>query len=87
MPARSEPHISLLNSEGDILTLYKINENAFGIADRKKVLIALFSREDVLRFVEGEGDIVDSEGESWHYPDYSLGMKPSEEKLSKFLNS
>ena len=84
-PVKIEPRLVLLNSEGPLLTLYRINHNAFGLSDRKKILIALLSKDDVLRFVDGEGDIVDSDGNSWHYPEHkSYGAHRG--KIEEFLN-
>ena len=84
--ARISPKLELLNSEGSILTLYRVNDGVFTLVDRWGTAIALFSKKDVLRFINGEGDVVDSKGNSWNYPEQSQCMKPSMERILEFLN-
>jgi hypothetical protein len=79
--------LELLNSEGPILTVVKINEDntVYKLIDQYKK-ITVISREDLVDFIDGKIRITDSKNKIWHYPSESDGMKPSIHKINEFLN-
>lgn len=80
--------IELLNSEGPILTAIKIAENVdqFRIVDQYKKE-KIFSRKELVDFIQGEIEFIDSKNKIWHYPSESSGMKRSDLEIKTFLNT
>lgn len=79
--------LELLNSEGPILTVVKIDgeKDSFKLIDQYKKESTI-SKEDLIDFIDGKISITDSKNKTWHYPSESDGMKPSIHKINEFLN-
>lgn len=79
--------LELLNSEGPILTVVKIDgeKNSFKLIDQYKK-ITVISRENLLDFIDGKIKITDSKDREWHYPSESYGIRQSIHKINEFLN-
>jgi len=79
--------LELLNSEGPILTVVKINEDntVYKLIDQYKKE-SIISKQDLLDFIDGKISITDSKNKTWHYPSESDGMKQSLHKINEFLN-
>lgn len=84
-PNRKSNFTTVLNSEGDILKVRKIDstdgevfllEHYLGFASGSKEL--LLSKEEFIDFIEGKMVLIDVKGEMMNYPKYSEGMKNPE---------
>lgn len=79
--------LELLNSEGPILTVVKINKDniTYKLIDQYNVEIPI-TKEDLIYFIEGTIRITDSKNKIWHYPSEPEGMKSNSiEKIQEFL--
>lgn len=85
------PRLELLNSESPILMAYKVYagtaDEFFMIVDEWKKQVNNFTHRELLEFVKGERDIVDSNGRIWNYPSQSEGMKREEQVVLDFIGS
>ena len=78
------PNLILLNSEGDILTAFKV-EDKFHMVDEYKKTIGVLTQEEIAHFTMGEKLLTSSKGEVFDYPTYSEGMRPNIEKINEFI--
>jgi hypothetical protein len=76
--------IDLLNSEGPILKLIKSN-TGFTVIDEWKVKITTLTRDEIIQFIEGNLDIIDSQNQVWSYPNISTGMKLNIPDILEFI--
>jgi len=81
---------SLLNNEGDNLTLKKLDPDQFQILDQNGQVIANYTLVQLCDWIQGKTTIIappiDNEDEinEWHYPS-SAGDKPSLHKLFSYI--
>jgi len=81
---------SLLNNEGDNLTLKKLDPDQFQILDQNCQVIANYTLVQLCDWIQGKTTIIappiDNEDEinEWHYPS-SAGDKPSLHKLFSYI--
>ena len=80
--------LELLNSEGPILTILKINEDntLFKLIDQNKKEYVV-SNNYILDFISGKINITDSNNKTWNYPSESNGMKQSNFIINEFLKT
>ena len=78
--------VELLNSEGPILTVYRIegDEENFRLVDQYKSSYTV-PKEAVYAFLKGDALFADSAGKVWNYLEESSGMKSSKDVLSEFF--
>ena len=81
---KKHPKLVLLNSEGDILTAYKVDDK-FYMVDEYKKTIGVLCETEIVDFINGYSKLTNSEGEVFDYPTYSEGMCPSIEAIEKFI--
>jgi two-component SAPR family response regulator len=77
--------LEILNSEGPVLKLVRVNINSFKVIDQWKEEVVTLNRAEVLAFISGEVKITDSRNNQYYYPDCSMSMKPDTAKLDHFL--
>ena len=79
--------LELLNSEGPILTVVKIDgeKDSFKLIDQYKKE-SIISKQDLLDFIDGKIKITDSKDREWHYPSESYGIRQSIHNINEFLN-
>jgi hypothetical protein len=77
--------IELLNSEGPVLVLVKINENEFVIYDKANSIVEVLSKTEIMEFIHGELKLQDSLGKWWMYKDQPKDMKPDPIFLDEFI--
>jgi hypothetical protein len=84
MQTKKVETLDLLNSKGGIL---KMHETLHGIlvVDQYRQTIGEFTVDEIVDYVNGKFDIIDSKGKVWHFPEQSIHMKPSPSNLSFFL--
>ena len=81
---------SLLNNEGDNLTLKKLDPDQFQILDQNGQVIADYTLVQLCDWIQGKttiiGPPIDNEDKinEWHYPS-SVGDKPSLHKLFSYI--
>lgn len=78
------PSLVLLNSEGNILTAFKENVS-FHILDEYKKVIAVLSKENFIRFTNGDMILKNSKDEEFNYPTFVQDMRPKFDKLHEFI--
>lgn len=71
----------LLNFEGNVLTAKKIGFDSFKITDQYREIVSILDTTQLIEFLDGERELVDSKGKSWNYIKESRGAKPSHRKL------
>lgn len=79
--------LELLNSEGPIFTVVKINEDntLFKLIDQNKKE-NIVTKDYLLDFIAGKINITDSHNIPWNYPSESSGMKQSNFTINQFFN-
>ena len=77
--------IGLINYEGNCLEAIK-NGDLIYIKDQYGVELRVITPIDLLNFIDGEFDIVDSRGKKWNYPSESEDSKPRMSKVYEFLD-
>lgn len=82
---RNLPSLVLLNSEGDILKVFKTEDKEFIILDEQKEIIATLNSNEIFYFSRGELKLVDSTGKVFDYTTFVSGMKPSLDVLDEFI--
>ena len=83
---RKIPSIELLNSEGPILTVYKILKG-YLVMDEYKEPIEVLNREQIIDFIYDKMSLTDSKGKIFLYSNYPRTMKPDLKKLSIFVET
>jgi hypothetical protein len=83
---KKHPKLVLLNSEGDILTAYKVDDK-FYMVDEYKKTIGVLSEEELKKFIMGITTLTSTESEVMVYPSYSQGMRPNLEVIYKFIEN
>ena len=76
----------LLNFEGNVITVEKINENVFFAYDQTNEFVEELSKEGLMNFLSGDITIEDSLGIVWNYTDSPKDAKPHDIQLEIFLN-
>ena len=77
--------LELLNYEGPVLKLVKMTDNKFHMIDQWKEEHSLLNRSQVLAFVTGETQVIDSRGNKYRYPEHAAAAKPTCETLNNFI--
>lgn len=81
------PTIELLNSEGPLLKLTKSRGSFIVFDEWSNIVDVLLTSADVIDFIEGRREIIDSDDRTWHYPSVSQGMKMATiEEINKFIS-
>lgn len=84
------PSIDLLNFEGPVLKAYRcdslLEDGIFLIVDQWKTPVAFLSLEQFTAFLIGDFTIMDSAGQAWNYPSEIDEVKPTDQKLKKFMH-
>ena len=83
---KKHPKLVLLNSEGDILTAYKVDDK-FYMVDEYKKTIGVLSEEELKKFIMGITTLTSTKNEVMVYPSYSQGMKPNLDVVYKFIEN
>jgi len=83
---KKHPKLVLLNSEGDILTAYKVSDEFYMIDEYKKT-IGVLSGEELRKFIIGISTLTSTEDEVMVYPSYSQGMRPNLDVIYKFIEN
>ena len=79
--------LSLLNYEGDVLKLKKLNDDAFAIHDQWDTVVEILTHDKVLEFIDGSRNIIDSSGKSWNWPEAHREAKPTSLRIYEYLKS
>jgi len=82
---KKHPKLVLLNSEGDILTAYKVGDEFYMIDEYKKT-IGVLSGEELKKFIIGVSTLTSTKDEVMVYPSYSQGMRPNLDVIYKFID-
>lgn len=77
--------IGLLNYEGDVLKMKRVNDYQFEVIDEWKVSLGLYTREEIQDFIQGKLLMNDSQGRTWNFAAAHENAKPSIEVLQKFI--
>jgi len=75
----------LLNSEGNILKVFKTEDKEFIILDEQKEIIATLSSDELFYFSRGELKLVDSIGKIFDYTTFVSDMKPKLSVVDEFI--
>jgi hypothetical protein len=78
------PSLTLLNSEGDILKIFK-TELGFIMVDEFKNVINILDFKGIFDFTRGKFNLINSEGEVIDYLKFSSDMKPNLKILDEFI--
>jgi hypothetical protein len=78
--------ISLLNSEGPILTAFK-DGGRFIILDEHKEIIASLDEKEIYNFTRGKLSITNSKEKHFNYSKFPGSMKPNLKTLDIFIGS
>ena len=65
MKNQNEKLFGILNFEGDVLKLKKVDANEFVMYDQWEDIIDIFSRDGILNFLDGRTSVKDSSGKTW----------------------
>jgi hypothetical protein len=80
-----EKRLGLLNFEGDAVWAKKAEDDEFVIYDQWDGIMEILSKQDFLRFLDGEIELVDGEGKKWNYMREHVDSKPSHRSLYNFI--
>ena len=81
---KSLPSVVLLNSESDILKVFKTVQG-FMVMDQHKEIVATMTDEELYDFTRGNLTITDSQGREFNYSEFPLSMKPNLTMLDEFI--
>jgi hypothetical protein len=76
--------LELINSEGPILKLYRIDRSFILIDEDRDQWLS--SATEIKNWVNNRVDLVDSRGRTWKYSTISEGMKTDRDKILKFIS-
>jgi len=93
---KNKDTIDLLNSEGPILTATKLSVTEhtgnsmrttimFRIRDQFGKSIAIMTKKEILNFIRGNTEIIDSKDRIWNYGSKPGSMKPDLKTLDEFI--
>lgn len=81
--------IGLLNYEDDVLKLQKIGDSdahyQFRVIDQWKRHIGLYTASDILLFITGAIDIIDSKNNTWNFATAHENAKPNVQEVLDFI--
>ena len=77
--------MELLNSEGPILKLVKIDANEFVIYDRDDSIVEVLDKSEIIEFIYGTKKLQDSSGKCWVYNEQTNDMKPNQNIIEEFI--
>lgn len=80
----NKKHLGLLNYEGDVFRVYKVEED-YLIVDDKNEIIKYCSDRDVLEIYEGNSPITTSYGKTYLISDCHQDAKPPKDEVINFL--
>lgn len=80
-----ENKLVLLNSEGNILTAYKL-DSRYVIIDEFNVPVRVLNVYDLKSFFLGHMEIIDSKKRRYNFREQSVDMWPREDMLNDFLD-
>ena len=77
---------SLINSEGDILSVKKSDRTGFyTLVDNFGFTLYQWTLEEVIDFLIGNTTVCDSQGRMWSYSNLDKNMKAQPDKIIAFL--
>lgn len=76
--------MELLNAEGPILTATKKN-GLFEITDEFKLIIAVLDSGQMISFIHGELELIDSKQRKFLYSNFPGSMKPDLKMLDAYI--
>lgn len=76
--------LDLVNSEGPLLKLIK-SKKSFIIVDEWQVQLTTLTRDEVIKFINGEFNLTDSHRREWNFPLVSQGMRCPIQNIMDFI--
>jgi hypothetical protein len=67
MKNKSRGDLPLLNYEGDVLKLKKIDDNEYVIYDQWDSIVDVLSRKELFDALDGRRELTDSSGKTWNW--------------------
>ncbi len=59
---------SLVNYEGDVLKMKKVDDDEYVIYDQWDSIVDIVTTQKLLEFLDGASKLQDSEGNQWYWP-------------------
>ena len=78
--------LSLINSEGDIISAKK-RDNLYYIIDQYGATLAVFNLQALKLFLQGYITLFDSRKDEWNFLKVTASMRTPEEKITEFILS
>lgn len=82
--SRRDNSITLLNSEGPVLTALKADADEFVIYDKEDSIVDILDADKMFAFTRGEL-ILNGPLQDYHYTRYPGSMKPNLKELDEFI--
>lgn len=82
--SRRDKVITLLNSEGPVLTALKADIDEFVIYDKEDSIVDILDTDKMFAFTRGEL-ILNGPLQDYHYSSYPGSMKPNLKELDEFI--
>lgn len=76
--------LDLVNSEGPLLKLIK-SKKSFIIVDEWQVQLTILTKDEVIKFINGEFNLTDSHQRKWNFPLVSQGMRRPIKDIMDFI--
>ena len=80
---KSYPYLELLNYEGPVLAAYR-KDSTFVIVDQWKNVVEILNLDQMLKFIDGTLEIIDSKNKHWNFKQESIEAQPKPEVLTAF---
>jgi hypothetical protein len=80
-----EKIIGLLNFEGDVLKLKKVDDNEFVIYDQWDSIVEILTFDELSDFFDGNRTLIDSESNKWNWANQHHNAKVRFKKLFNYL--
>jgi hypothetical protein len=79
------PHLGLLNYEGDVFRAYKVSVSDYIIVDDHMEIIEFANTKGIIYIMNGGKSLTTSYGRTYTIPNEHENTRPSDEQLRKFL--
>ena len=85
MNNKKEKRIGLLNYEGDAIWAKKADDDEFVIYDQWDSILEIVTKNEFFNFLDGNLEVIDSEGKKWNFRNEHVNAKPSYRSLVDFI--
>jgi hypothetical protein len=86
MKNQKERLFGILNFEGDVLKLKKVDDNEFVMYDEWEDIIDIYTYEEILDFLDGRTTVTDSNSKVWRWPEHHQDSRTALRDIVRYMN-